>query len=240
MTAHFPCFRDTHSHPDVDERVHFHKRASILAADLWACFDGDIPSPPNGVNGDLTDFSNDTEIHLDGNLDGEDYSSRCTFHDIGNAVTAFADYRVPQMLNALGVIHYSPPLQQKIRERQMLESGGKWEVEIRGCVVWAVELLKREIKALASQPAQEAEMRDNEYAGKTRSPVNINSILLDFYLYDTCKEIEDRANVQGDGTGEAAESTDSRDEKEQAEGDNPFTVVGLQMLPHHRVRSIWY
>lgn len=67
------------------------------------------------------------------------------FSDIDTALTMFADYRVPQMLQRLGVLWYSPRLGGKIRRKEVFESGEKMEVEVRACSVWAVELLRREI-----------------------------------------------------------------------------------------------
>jgi len=58
----------------------------------------------------------------------------------------FADYRVPQMLQRLGVLWYSPRLEGKVRRGEMLEAGSELEVEVRACSVWAVELLRREME----------------------------------------------------------------------------------------------
>ncbi|KAL8657568.1 MAG: hypothetical protein Q9226_001778 [Calogaya cf. arnoldii] len=92
------------------------------------------------------------------------------FHDI-DAITMFADYRIPQMLHSLGCLRYSPPLESRIRNLKELESGGSWEVQLRGCSIWCVELIRKEI--LRHHPKAE-----------------INAILIDFFLYDTMKERE--------------------------------------------------
>lgn len=44
----------------------------------------------------------------------------------------FADYRVPQVLNTMGCISYSPPLNEAIKEKQVLASGSSWEMQMRG------------------------------------------------------------------------------------------------------------
>jgi len=44
----------------------------------------------------------------------------------------FADYRVPQVLNSMGCIFYSPSLESAIRRKKILESGGRWEMQLRG------------------------------------------------------------------------------------------------------------
>lgn len=61
-------------------------------------------------------------------FDGESYGA---FRDI-DKITMFADYRVPQMLNSLGCIFYSPPLRAAIRSHTVMECGGTWEMQLRG------------------------------------------------------------------------------------------------------------
>jgi hypothetical protein len=39
LTSHFSCFNDVHKFEDTTVRIH--KRAQILVADLWACFEGE-------------------------------------------------------------------------------------------------------------------------------------------------------------------------------------------------------
>lgn len=117
------------------------------------------------------------------------------FEDIDH-LTIFPDYRVPQMLQSLGVLWYSPRLESRIKRKELIVSGEDVEIEIRGCSIRAVESLRMEI--LRSHP---------EAKGR------INSVLIDFFLYDTCKEREARL----------------MDEHREEE-----------MLPHHRTRSIWY
>jgi len=62
----------------------------------------------------------------------------------------FADYRVPQILLAHHVLHYSPPLQEKITQGVVLPPGSEEEVEIRAATVQAVESLKEEISRSSS------------------------------------------------------------------------------------------
>ncbi|PSN73328.1 hypothetical protein BS50DRAFT_653801 [Corynespora cassiicola Philippines] len=100
-------------------------------------------------------------------FDGEGYGA---FNDI-DKITMFADYRVPQMLHSLGVISYCPPLEGRMRRLEMIESGHSWELQIRGCSIWAIELLRREILKLEPE-------------------AKINAILIDFFLYDLAKEKE--------------------------------------------------
>ncbi|KAI9687725.1 MAG: hypothetical protein M1822_001805 [Bathelium mastoideum] len=92
------------------------------------------------------------------------------FHDI-EKLTMFADYRIPQMLHMLGCLSYSPPLESHIRSVKLLEPGHSWEIQLRGCSIWCVEQIRREI--LRNNPAAQ-----------------VNAILIDFFLYDTIKELE--------------------------------------------------
>lgn len=118
-------------------------------------------------------------------FDGESYGE---FHDIDTSITIFADYRVPQILNTLGCLWYSPALQSAIDQKKVIESGHPWEIQLRGwfftqnycydltdnfvgCSIWCVELIRKEI------------IRKNPGA-------KVNAILIDFFLYDTMKERE--------------------------------------------------
>ena len=92
------------------------------------------------------------------------------------------------MLHTLGCLTYSPPLESHIRQWKTIESGDSWELQLRGCSIWAVELIRREI------------LREHPEA-------TVNAVLIDFYLYDTMKEQE---------------------------------AQGVESIPHHRTRSIWY
>jgi hypothetical protein len=68
------------------------------------------------------------------------------FTDI-DQLTAFADYKLPQVLRHLGVLHYAAALEDKVDHHMLLEPGSREEVEIRANTVWAVELMRREAHA---------------------------------------------------------------------------------------------
>lgn len=63
------------------------------------------------------------------------------FNDI-ERLTAFADYKLPQVLRELGIISYSTGLATGIDAMQPLQRGSEQEVEIRAMTVWAVEELR--------------------------------------------------------------------------------------------------
>ncbi|KAJ2122830.1 hypothetical protein IW147_003114 [Coemansia sp. RSA 720] len=145
VVREFACYRDEHEFNG--RRVDLYKRAQILVADIWACFEGQGA----GCFGDI------------------------------DKITMFADYRVPQALCHFGALVYSPRLVEYLKvsevavrqgkgatppEPGLLPSGHKWEVEIRGNSIWAVERICQHIRA---------------------SGVDVNAILIDFYMWDYAK-----------------------------------------------------
>jgi hypothetical protein len=75
---------------------------------------------------------------LHGALGGEGLGA---FHDL-DTLSAFADYKVPQMLRRFGILWYAPDLEQAVRAYEMIPSGDEREVEIRAATIWAVEFLR--------------------------------------------------------------------------------------------------
>uniref|UniRef100_A0AAG5DI77 Queuosine 5'-phosphate N-glycosylase/hydrolase n=1 Tax=Anopheles atroparvus TaxID=41427 RepID=A0AAG5DI77_ANOAO len=93
------------------------------------------------------------------------------FDDI-DAITMFADYRVPQVLVHFGTLSYSEQLMALLKEDKLLENGTREEIEIRGASIHIVERLKvltRE-KLIAHHPDVK--------------PSCVNAILLDHFLWD--------------------------------------------------------
>lgn len=86
------------------------------------------------------------------------------FNDI-DKITMFAEYRVPQTLLLFGVLEYSDELMEILRENVILENGSEEEVEIRGCSIHAIELLK-------------------EYIRRKSKGADVNSVLIDHFLWD--------------------------------------------------------
>lgn len=76
-----------------------------------------------------------------------------TFHDL-DTLTAFADYKVPQVLRQLGILEYAPELAEQIATHQLIPPDSTREIEIRAATIWAVEHLRRALaergKTLAS------------------------------------------------------------------------------------------
>ncbi len=77
---------------------------------------------------------------------------RCTFsgQSWGNFfdlehLTGFADYKLPQVLRHLAILHYKPKLADLIQNLVQIPAGSTEEVEIRAATVWAVELLRQKL-----------------------------------------------------------------------------------------------
>jgi hypothetical protein len=57
-------------------------------------------------------------------------------------LTAFADYKLPQILRAWGILKYTPTLARKVDAQIELAAGSPAEIEIRSAMLWAVEFLR--------------------------------------------------------------------------------------------------
>ncbi|XP_058245980.1 queuosine salvage protein [Hemibagrus wyckioides] len=110
----------------------------------------------------VADFWGIMEARGEGNIRNFDY------------LTMFADYRVPQALVYLGALRYSDALMEALKKGELLSSGERREVEIRGCSIWCVEKIKNHLWKLVRE-------RD----GKSCA---INSALIDFYLWPYAKQ----------------------------------------------------
>jgi len=96
-----------------------------------------------------------------------------SFKDI-DTLTMFADYRVPQSLQQYGALQYSADLLQWLREDKMLQTGDRWESEIRGCSIEAVERVTKRVREL---------LEARQVTG-----ARVNSILVDQYLWGYRRE----------------------------------------------------
>jgi hypothetical protein len=79
-------------------------------------------------------------------------------------LTSFADYKLPQILRAWGMLAYDDALTRKIDRRRELPQDSAEEIEIRAAMLWAVELLR---EALARR-------------GRA-----LSSVQLDWFLWET-------------------------------------------------------
>ncbi|MBF6591449.1 MAG: queuosine salvage family protein [Ktedonobacterales bacterium] len=63
-------------------------------------------------------------------------------------LTAFADYKLPQLLRRWGALSYAPALAAAVDGYTPLAPASPAEVEIRAATIWAVELLRRRLETL--------------------------------------------------------------------------------------------
>lgn len=104
------------------------------------------PRAATGLPGNEVRFYKRAQIlagDLAGGLSG---SPLGVFHDL-HKLTAFADYKVPQVLRQLGILMYSPALSATIETREHIIAGSAAEIEIRSATIWGVELLRQALSA---------------------------------------------------------------------------------------------
>ena len=121
----------------------------------------------------------------------------------------FADYRVPQILHHLQIIDYPSSLLEKLRQKVPFPPGSREEISLRTASIVAVERVRETILEIIKEEGGNDQARDASEAG------TISSVLIDFYLWDLAKKLEN-----GEDKIEGIETT--------------------AVVPIHRTRSIWY
>ncbi len=66
------------------------------------------------------------------------------------SLTAFADYKLPQILREYKILKYSDILSNKINHGKYLQAGSAEEIEIRAATIWTVELIRQYLKKYSS------------------------------------------------------------------------------------------
>ncbi|XP_030381742.1 queuosine salvage protein [Scaptodrosophila lebanonensis] len=94
-----------------------------------------------------------------------------SFHDIGE-ITMFADYRVPQVLVHFNCLEYTPDLMEVLSSDTIMQNGDAMEVEIRGASIYITEQVKDAVRKVLEKHHPEV------------SRANVNSILMDHFLWD--------------------------------------------------------
>jgi hypothetical protein len=79
---------------------------------------------------------------LHGAFGGEGLGAFTDLHEL----TAFADYKVPQVLRRFGVLRYAPELEAALQARQLIPANSTWELEIRAGTIWACELIRQALE----------------------------------------------------------------------------------------------
>ncbi len=73
-----------------------------------------------------------------GSFGGKDWGE---FNNLAE-LTAFADYKLPQILRAWGILIYNEELARRVDRRKELPKDSAEEIEIRASMLWGVELLR--------------------------------------------------------------------------------------------------
>lgn len=124
------------------------------AANLVERAGADAPSLARLVAENISSF-NDTSVYnkravnlfkraqiivgdLWGSFGGEKWGEFKNLEDL----TAFADYKLPQVLRAWGILNYAPALARRVDAKKTLAKDSEEEIEIRASMLWAVELLR--------------------------------------------------------------------------------------------------
>ncbi|KAJ3322183.1 hypothetical protein HDV06_003243 [Boothiomyces sp. JEL0866] len=141
-------------------RVSLHKRAQILVADIWGCFEGQS----YGYFHDISSITMFADYRVPQGL----------------LYFKLLEYS-PELLSVLHkhqTHHESPDSDIQLNAGNMLKRGEEYEVEIRGASIHCVELLVETLKR---------KIQDNP--GKYQMDM-VNAIIVDFYLWDISKEME--------------------------------------------------
>ncbi|MGE3913205.1 MAG: queuosine salvage family protein [Chloroflexota bacterium] len=69
-----------------------------------------------------------------------------------DTLTAFADYKIPQVLREVGILVYTDALADTIERQELIAPGDPREVEIRAATVWGCELLRQALAPLRDGP----------------------------------------------------------------------------------------
>jgi hypothetical protein len=113
------------------------------------------------------------------------------FHDM-HELTVFSDYRLPQLLRALGILVLAPELARAVDAKELLREGSEEEVEVRAATIHAAELLHKAVVAAATTAAAAAAAQRGGGGagggGRGESESGVSSALihradLDYYLW---------------------------------------------------------
>lgn len=91
-------------------------------------------------------------------FNGKSFGNICNL----DKLTAFADYKIPQILRHLGILEYHTDLAAKVDNKLELSAGSQEEIEIRSGQIVAIEKMRNTLNKLGQ---------------------NINSVDLDYWLW---------------------------------------------------------
>ena len=118
----FWCFRDQAIYNG--EQIFFYKRAQILVSDTYLAYLDIKEAKKDNDENDIINFTKKSISQL----------------------TMFADYRVPQILRAKGILKYDKHLSELVDNKKELPHGSKEEIEIRAATIQSVEKIRNLLK----------------------------------------------------------------------------------------------
>lgn len=86
-----------------------------------------------------------------------------------NVLTACADYKLPQVLERLGVLSYTEPLKEKIVAKICIPHESLEEVEIRANTIWAIEMMRQSFEKRGKKVPSHVISNDIWLLGKDRN-----------------------------------------------------------------------
>src|SRR3990167_6434120 len=176
--------------PLLDERVKCLNEAGRV---LLQNFDGNFMKVFEAANGDAIELTNlfikffssfndyatfegeKVEFHKRAQLNTDMINYRLAKRgekELSNLdkLTAFADYKVPQMLRKFGILEYISELANKIDGYEEIEAGSREEIEIRAATIWAIEEMKEVLRPRFPQITAR-QLNDHLWSlGQTKSP----------------------------------------------------------------------
>lgn len=186
-----------------------------------------------------------------------------SFCDI-DKLTAFADYRIPQMLFALGVLSYSPPLDKAVRSGSVIERDSSWEIQIRGtydsetlsaetsssdlisgCSIHAVELLRREMHSISRNETRPIPTEEGSKQGTLSTLSKDHGTGMTQQAEMSDPQAPNAVLIDfllWDTVKELEANASCQEDDSSEQPSNTVNPTGLQpvTIPHHRTRSIFY
>lgn len=104
------------------------------------------PYSGTGLPGNEVRFYKRAQILVGDLAGGLSGSELVQFHDL-NQLTAFADYKVPQILREMGILIYEEELASTVNSRTKIAAGSRLEVEIRAGTIIACDRLVTALRA---------------------------------------------------------------------------------------------
>ncbi|PJF16757.1 hypothetical protein PSACC_03459 [Paramicrosporidium saccamoebae] len=173
----FRSSRSESAIPMLSERIRLlQESGSLMVAKFGGSFTNVIRAAENDAVGlvnlvclNFHSFMDVTTFHGHPDLwacfEGKSYGK---FNNI-ESITMFADYRIPQQLEFMGLLELSTEFKEDLEQGRLFNVHEEKVVELRGSSIWVVELLRQKLKGLNPTTA-------------------FNAILIDFYLWDSVQE----------------------------------------------------